>query len=109
MPAGLFSFGAGMATLALENKSVVIIGGTSGLGFSAARAFLAAVMAPGESSGSADVSNSASRGEEPGTWTLISSFNNPPGATALIVGGVRDTKVSKLLRACGGCLGAQRR
>jgi NAD(P)-dependent dehydrogenase (short-subunit alcohol dehydrogenase family) len=31
-----------MATLALENKSLVIIGGTSGLGFSAARAFLAA-------------------------------------------------------------------
>jgi len=31
-----------MATLALENKSLVIIGGTSGLGLSAARAFLAA-------------------------------------------------------------------
>ena len=31
-----------MATLALENKSLVIIGGTSGLGFSAARAFLSA-------------------------------------------------------------------
>jgi len=31
-----------MATLALENKSLVVIGGTSGLGFSAARAFLSA-------------------------------------------------------------------
>ena len=31
-----------MATFALEKKSIVIIGGTSGLGFSAARAFLAA-------------------------------------------------------------------
>jgi NAD(P)-dependent dehydrogenase (short-subunit alcohol dehydrogenase family) len=31
-----------MTTMALENKSLVIIGGTSGLGFSAARAFLAA-------------------------------------------------------------------
>ena len=31
-----------MATLALENKSIVIVGGTSGLGLSAARAFLAA-------------------------------------------------------------------
>lgn len=31
-----------MATFTLENKSLVVIGGTSGLGFSAARAFLAA-------------------------------------------------------------------
>lgn len=31
-----------MSTLALEKKSLVIVGGTSGLGFSAARAFLAA-------------------------------------------------------------------
>jgi NAD(P)-dependent dehydrogenase (short-subunit alcohol dehydrogenase family) len=31
-----------MTALALQNKSIVIIGGTSGLGFSAARAFLAA-------------------------------------------------------------------
>ena len=38
----LVSLEPSMATLALENKSLVIIGGTSGLGFSAARAFLAA-------------------------------------------------------------------
>lgn len=31
-----------MSTLSLENKSLVVIGGTSGLGFSAAKAFLAA-------------------------------------------------------------------
>src|SRR6187549_2870159 len=31
-----------MASLALENKSLVVMGGTSGLGLSAARAFLAA-------------------------------------------------------------------
>ena len=50
----------------------------------------------------------ASRGEEPGAWTLISSFNNPQGYGPE-GRETRETKVSKLLRACGGCLGAQRR
>jgi hypothetical protein len=50
----------------------------------------------------------ASRGEEPGAWTLISSFNNPQGYGPE-GREQRETKVSKLLRACGGCLGAQRR
>src|ERR1044071_8800713 len=31
-----------MSTLALQNKAIVVVGGTSGLGFSAARAFLEA-------------------------------------------------------------------